>query len=70
MKVIERTTKDIEKETQELFQSCKPYLDQGYGFHAAIRKVKGLSESYNFGGLSWYKRFRDYAVSQGYRPKR
>lgn len=70
MKVIERTTEDMENETRELFLSCKPYLDKGYGFYAAIRKVKGLSDSSNFGSLTWYKRFRDYAVSQGYHPKR
>lgn len=70
IRIIERTNEDIEKETQQLFQQCKPYLDKGYGFYAAIRKVKGLSESHNFTHLAWYKRFRDYAISQGYKPLR
>ena len=68
--VIERTTQDIENETRELFEECKPLLDEGYGFYEAIRTVKKLSPSSNIGHLAWYKRFRAYAESQGYKPLR
>ena len=70
MKVIERTKEYIEQETIDLFKECKPYLDKGYGFYRAIRIVKNIPASTNFGNNSWYKRFRDYAVSQGYQPLR
>ena len=70
MKIIERTQKDIENETKELFEQCKPYLDKGYGFYRAVSTVKGLPNTNNFGNQAWYKRFRDYAVSQGYKPLR
>ncbi len=68
--VIERTSDDLDKETKELFQQCKPLLDKGTGFYSAIRQVKGLNKSSNFGNSSWYKRFRAYAESQGYKPLR
>ena len=68
--VIERTTKDIDQETRDLFNECRPYLDQGYGFYDAIRLVKGLPETNGIGSRSWYKRFREYAKSQGYKPLR
>ena len=70
MKVIERTSKEMDAETVELFNQCKPLLDEGYGFHSAIRHVKGMNKSCNFSSLSWYKRFREYAKSQGYQPLR
>ncbi len=68
MKIIERTNADIEQETIDLFNECKPYLDKGYGFYPALRIVKNIPESSAFGNRSWYKRFRKYAESQGYRP--
>jgi hypothetical protein len=40
------------------------------GFYQAIRKVKNIPETSYFGGTSWYKRFREYAATQGYHPKR
>ena len=68
--IVERSSQDIEDETIQLFNDCKPLLDKGMGFYAAIRQVKGLRESSNFGNSSWYKRFKKYAASQGYKPLR
>ena len=68
--VIERTSEDLDKEAKELFQQCKPLLDKGMPFYKAVRTVKGISESSNFANNSWYKRFRAYAKSQGYKPLR
>ena len=70
MKVIERTQEDIDQETKELFQECKPYLDKGYGFYKTLRIVKNIPETSSFGNSSWYKRFREYAIKQGYFPQR
>jgi hypothetical protein len=70
MKIIERSTDDVDQETLELFNACKPYLDKGMGFYQAIRTVKNIPETSYFGGTSWYKRFREYAATQGYHPKR
>lgn len=68
--IVERSSQDIDNETKQLFDDCKPLLDKGMGFYAAIRQVKGLTPSSNFGNNSWYKRFRAYAESQGYKPLR
>ena len=70
MRIVERSDKDLDREAVELFNECRPYLDKGYGFYKAVRTVKGLSESTTFSDKAWYKRFRDYAVSQGYKPLR
>ena len=70
MKVIERTSKEVDNETVQLFNDCKPLLDEGIGFYEAIRTVKGLRQSTNFGNSSWYKQFRAYAKAQGYEPLR
>ena len=70
MNVIERTDKDIDNETRELFLACKPYLDEGKGFYEACRIVRNIPETSAFGNRSWYKRFREYAKSQGYKPLR
>ena len=68
--VIERTTDDVDKETKELFEKCKPYLDQGKGFYEACRIVRNIPETSCFGNRSWYKRFREYSKTQGYKPLR
>lgn len=70
VKVIERTTSDVDKETSELFEKCRPLLDQGYGFYKALRIIKNIPETSCFGNASWYKRFKEYAESQGYYPLR
>ena len=69
MNVIERTHEDITRETKELFQACKPYLDDGVGFYEACHIVLNIPETSCIGNRSWYKRFRDYAITQGYKPR-
>ncbi|MBR2557450.1 MAG: hypothetical protein IKE95_03625 [Methanobrevibacter sp.] len=68
--VVERTSTDVDKETKELFEKCKPYLDEGKGFYEACRIVRNIPETSSFGNRSWYKRFREYAKTQGYTPLR
>jgi hypothetical protein len=70
MRVIERTTSDLERETVELYQQCKPLLDDGVPIEKAVKTVKGIRLSSNIGNNAWYRRFRDYAVEQGYVRKR
>ena len=70
IKVVERTTADVDEETKELFEQCKPYLDDGLGFYDALRIVKNIPETSCFGNRSWYKRFKAYAKTQGYKPLR
>ena len=68
--IIERSSKDIENETIALFNECKPYLDKGYSFTRTIRIVKDItSEGSGFTNLAWYKRFKEFAISQGYKSQ-
>ena len=68
--ITERTTQEIEQETIDLYDACKPLLEKGFTLYQAIRTVKGIPGRTNFGSQAWYKRFSDYALSQGYTPKR
>ena len=62
--VIERTSTDVDNETVELFHQIKPLIEDGYSICGAVKMVKNLT-SVNT-GLSWYKRIREYTISQGY----
>ena len=70
IRVITQTTAERNQETQELFQQCKPYLDEGKGFYESCRIVRNIPSTSCFGNRSWYKRFKSYAISQGYKPLR
>ena len=70
MTIIERTSKEVDQEAVELYEACKPLLDKGMTLYQAVRIVKRIRGSSNFGSNAWYKRFRDYAISQGYERKR
>ena len=66
MTVIERTDKDLEDETKELFQSIKPYLDDGVSFTRALINVgKGRNTR-----SRWYRDIREYTIQQGYEIKK
>ena len=69
IRVIEQTTDERRTETIQLFNECKPYLDNGYTLAKAVQQVKGSSHSF-FYRQSWFKELREYARSQGYEPQR
>ena len=43
--VISQTTAERNQETQELFQECKPLLDEGLTIGQAVKKVLGLKHN-------------------------
>ena len=67
-KVMSQSTKEREQETIDLFNKAKPYLDDGFSYRSALRKVLGKKPTYSFGSASWYKEFVEYADAHGY-PK-
>ena len=70
MRIIERTSAEVEQEAVDLYDACKPLLDKGMTLYQAVRVVKRIIGSSNFGSNAWYRRFRDYALEQGYVRKR
>lgn len=69
MVVISQTTAERRQETKDLFEQCKPYLDEGMGLVQALMIVKDLRSRHIY-SLAWYKEVRDYAYAQGYDVKR
>lgn len=65
IKVIEQSTAERNLETEQLFQKCKPYLNEGKGLAEAVQKVKKTKHRY-FYHFKWYKDLRNYAKTQGY----
>ena len=62
MTIIESREADIQRETRELYQQIKPYLDDGKSFTYALHQIgKGINVK-----SGWYKRLREYTISQGY----
>ena len=56
--IIERSQADINRETEELYEQIKPYLDKGYGVYKSVKIVKNKN-SVNT-NLAWYKRIVEY----------
>lgn len=69
IKVIERNTTQREQDTVRLYQQIKPYLDKDIPIITAVKIAFNLQYN-SFCNRTWYKDLRDYAVSQGYKPKR
>ena len=66
--VISQSTAERNEETRQLFESIRPYLDDGYGYMSALQKIgrvqKGRSSGYY--RHSWFRDLREYGESQGY----
>jgi len=61
--VISQTTAERNQETQELFQECKPLLDEGLTIGQAVKKVLGLKHN-TFYNQAWFKEVKNYAKQQ------
>lgn len=68
MRVIAQTTTERNKETEELFESIKPHLDEGYTYRASLIRVGRITSKT---GLNirhgWVRDLIKYGESVGYR---
>lgn len=67
--VIEQTTAERQKETEELYEQVKPYLDKGLPIYKAVPQALHINHM-GFHQQRWYKDLLDYAVKQGYQKRR
>lgn len=62
-KIKERSAEDIQKEIEELFELCKPYLEEGWGLLYALEQIHGMRPSTS---KRWYKDLKKYCWDMGY----
>lgn len=65
IRVIETTTAERKQQTQDLFEQCRPLMDDGLTLGKAVRQVTGLQHTAYY-SRRWYKELKKYAESQGY----
>ena len=61
IKVITQTTAERKAETARLYESCRPYLEQGYSIFKAAWKGTGTKL---YSRAAWYRDLREYAKTQ------
>ena len=65
--VIEQTTAERRAETRELFNSIRPYLDNGHSYRSALNqigRIKNMSGGYYT--QAWFRELIEYGGTQGY----
>lgn len=66
--VISQTTAERNEETRLLFEQVKPYLDDGYSYTAALKKVGRITNNAKgyYYNQAWFRELKAYGESQGY----
>ena len=66
--VIEQSTDERKRETEELFLKIKPLLDKGYSYMTACVMVGRCKNSLknNYYTNGWFNDLKKYGKSQGY----
>ena len=65
--IISKNTAERKQETMKLFESIKPYLDQGYSFRQSLQKIGRITSSGGFNmHTGWGRDLIEYAHTQGY----
>ena len=64
IRVIQQDTKARQRETAEIFEGCRPYLDQGMSLRQAVKQVTDRNITNVKNG--WYRDLIEYTISQGY----
>lgn len=70
IRVISQTTAERNQETRELFNEVKPLMDkEDLTLGQAVKRIKQIPNT-NFYNQAWFKELKNYAKTQGYKPKR
>ena len=64
IKVITQTTNERKKETKELFEQIRPYLDNGVSFANAVKQVTGKKSFPIHNGF--FRELIEYGRTLGY----
>lgn len=65
IKIIEQSTDERMKETQELFNKVKPFLDECCSYDKALKKA-GLMTANSWKQRAYTREIVEYAKKQGY----
>ena len=65
--VVCQSTSERQKETEELFQEIKPYLDEGFTYNQSLVKVGKITANTHLNiKTGWFRHLVEYGKSQGY----
>ena len=64
--VISQNTAERQEETRELFNNIRPYLDNGYNYTSALKKIGKISSKHRVYQTSWFRDLKEYGETQGY----
>ena len=66
-RILGQSSTERENETRRLFESIKPYLDEGYSFTEALIETGRIKNPHQFKIRNgWGRELREYAEEQGY----
>ena len=66
--VVCQSTSERQAETEQLFESIRPYLEDGYTYRDAVKAVGRIPENTNPNiRCSWFHHLIKYGESQGYK---
>ena len=65
--IVEQTTAERNEETKKLFESIKPYLDDGFNYRRALILVGRIGKNTKLNKRTgWFRDLTEYGGSQGY----
>ena len=65
--VIEQTSQERQRETEQLFESIRPYLEQGDTYRTALRKIGRIPKKSNPNiRVGWCRHLIEYGTQQGF----
>ena len=65
--VISQTTAERNEETRQLFNSIRPYLDEGHTYRSALYEIGRIpTKRAGYYHQAWFRELVEYGGTQGY----